>query len=194
MRELNSWLLNAGRTSPDTPTVHHNENVAPIGPFVNGVCLKDRSPSNSAIDKILSCPNVHCIYITAVIFWILWGYPLVVKHGNEKSPLGGGFTRKITDKWSVLHCHVWIPEGIPWCTPIPANHKRQRNRMIGTPGPSLRAPRSDSESSDSMEPAGGSPWVEVEMDENGTFNSLIYLLKWFYTYYIYIYMYLGRPK
>ena len=29
-------------------------------------------------------------------------YPLVMKHGNGKSPLNGGFNRKITDKWSVF--------------------------------------------------------------------------------------------
>ena len=35
-----------------------------------------------------------------------WSYPLVIKHGW-----------KITYKWrlwSILHCHVWSPEGI-WC-------------------------------------------------------------------------------
>ena len=35
-------------------------------------------------------------------------YPLVIKHGNGKSSLNGGCLRKITDKWSIFHCHVWI--------------------------------------------------------------------------------------
>ena len=35
-------------------------------------------------------------------------YPLVIKHGNGKSPWNGGFNRKLTDKWSIFHCHVWL--------------------------------------------------------------------------------------
>ena len=42
---------------------------------------------------------------------ILNGYPLVIKHGNGKSPINGGFNRKIIAKWSIFHCHVWLPEG-----------------------------------------------------------------------------------
>ena len=39
-----------------------------------------------------------------------------VPSGNQtwlagKSPIYGGFYRKITDKWSIFHCHVWLPEG-----------------------------------------------------------------------------------
>ena len=33
-----------------------------------------------------------------------------------ENPLGtghGGFNKKITDKWSIFHCHVWLPEGKP---------------------------------------------------------------------------------
>ena len=30
-----------------------------------------------------------------------------------KSTLNGDFKRKITDKWSIFHCHVWVPEGSP---------------------------------------------------------------------------------
>ena len=33
-------------------------------------------------------------------------YPLLIKHGNGKSPVNGGFDRK-----RILHCHVWLPEG-----------------------------------------------------------------------------------
>ena len=39
------------------------------------------------------------------------GYPLVIKHGNEKSSGNGGFHRNITDKCSIFNCHVWLPEG-----------------------------------------------------------------------------------
>ena len=31
---------------------------------------------------------------------------------DGKSPLNRGFDRKITDKWSIVHCCVWLPEGI----------------------------------------------------------------------------------
>ena len=37
-------------------------------------------------------------------------YPLVMKHGNGKSTMNGGFNRKNIDKWAILHCHVWLPE------------------------------------------------------------------------------------
>ena len=36
---------------------------------------------------------------------------LVVKHGNGKSPINGNQIRKITYKWSIFHCHIWLPEG-----------------------------------------------------------------------------------
>ena len=36
---------------------------------------------------------------------------LVFKHGNGKSRINGGSNRKITYKWSIFHCHVWLPEG-----------------------------------------------------------------------------------
>ena len=35
----------------------------------------------------------------------------VIKHGNGKSPTNGDFDRKSTHKWSIFHCHVWLPEG-----------------------------------------------------------------------------------
>ena len=38
-------------------------------------------------------------------------YPLVIKHGIGESPINGGFSRKITDKCPIFHCHVWLPEG-----------------------------------------------------------------------------------
>ena len=50
------------------------------------------------------------------------GYPLVITDGNGKSPMNGGVIRKINDKWSIVHYHVWLPEGmglvsfiIGWC-------------------------------------------------------------------------------
>ena len=39
------------------------------------------------------------------------GYPLVIKHGNRKATRNWGFNMKITCKWSIFHCHVWLPEG-----------------------------------------------------------------------------------
>ena len=39
-------------------------------------------------------------------------YPLVIKHGNRKSPVNAGFDRTITDEWSIFHCHVWLGDGI----------------------------------------------------------------------------------
>ena len=40
-------------------------------------------------------------------------YPLVIKHGNGKFPINGGFNfnNKILDKWSIFRCHVWLPDG-----------------------------------------------------------------------------------
>ena len=29
--------------------------------------------------------------------------------------MNGGVSRKITYKWSIFHCHVWLPEGIHCC-------------------------------------------------------------------------------
>ena len=49
--------------------------------------------------------------------WWLGVYPWVIKHGNGTYPMNGGFIRKITDKWSVFHCHVWLPEGSPTLEP-----------------------------------------------------------------------------
>ena len=40
------------------------------------------------------------------------GYPSGI-YGNGKSPLNVGVYRKITNKWSIFHCHVWLPEGKP---------------------------------------------------------------------------------
>ena len=40
-------------------------------------------------------------------------YPLAIKHGNGKSPMNGGFIKKINDKWPIFHCHVSLPEGKP---------------------------------------------------------------------------------
>ena len=41
-------------------------------------------------------------------------YPPVIKHGNGKSAMNGGFDRNITYIFqrSIFHCHVWLPEGI----------------------------------------------------------------------------------
>ena len=63
------------------------------------------------------------LHSLASYYWVLdthshIGYPLVIKHGNGKSHTNGGFNRKITDKWSMLHCHVWLPEGIFHSYPI----------------------------------------------------------------------------
>ena len=38
--------------------------------------------------------------------------PPVIKHGNGKSNVNGGLNGKLTDKWWIFHCHVWLPEGI----------------------------------------------------------------------------------
>ena len=43
-------------------------------------------------------------------------YPPVIKHGVlENGPFISDFPillyRKITDKWSIFHCHDWLPEG-----------------------------------------------------------------------------------
>ena len=34
-----------------------------------------------------------------------------------KSPMNGGFVKKITDKWYIFHCHVSLPEG-SWQNPF----------------------------------------------------------------------------
>ena len=39
-------------------------------------------------------------------------YPLVIKHGNGKFPMNGGFCEENHwFLWSILHCHVWITGG-----------------------------------------------------------------------------------
>ena len=53
---------------------------------------------------------------TTGTFWTLWinwinVYPLVIKHGTGKSAMNGGLNRKITNNWSIFHCHVWLPDG-----------------------------------------------------------------------------------
>ena len=40
-------------------------------------------------------------------------YTLVSKHGNGTSSIHGGFSSNITNKWSIFHCPVWLPEGKP---------------------------------------------------------------------------------
>ena len=50
--------------------------------------------------------------------WWRGGYPWVIKHGNGTYPMNGGFIRNITDKWSIFHCHVWLPEGSPTLEPL----------------------------------------------------------------------------
>ena len=37
---------------------------------------------------------------------------MVIKHGHGKSTENGGFDRKNTDKWSILHCQVWLKESM----------------------------------------------------------------------------------
>ena len=54
-------------------------------------------------------PNIYWC-LAARILWQL-AYPPVIKRGNWKSIGNGGFNRKITYKWSIFHCHVWLPEG-----------------------------------------------------------------------------------
>ena len=39
-------------------------------------------------------------------------YPLVIKDGNGKSPINGGFNKNIIYKWSMFRCHVWLSEGV----------------------------------------------------------------------------------
>ena len=54
---------------------------------------------------ICSCPSLARFGIR------IQRYPLVIKHGNGKSSINGGFNRKMTEKWFLFHCHVWLPEG-----------------------------------------------------------------------------------
>ena len=36
----------------------------------------------------------------------------IIKRGNGKSHVNGGFNGKIIHQWWIFHCHVWLPEGI----------------------------------------------------------------------------------
>jgi len=45
--------------------------------------------------------------------WPAQGYLPAIKRGNGKPPRNGGFNGKIIYKWQIVHCHVWLPEGIP---------------------------------------------------------------------------------
>ena len=38
-------------------------------------------------------------------------YPLVIKHGNGKSPINRAFTGKIVYKQGIFQCYVWLPKG-----------------------------------------------------------------------------------
>ena len=37
--------------------------------------------------------------------------PTCIPSGNQTWQWKGSFNRKITDKCSIFHCHVWLPEG-----------------------------------------------------------------------------------
>ena len=62
-----------------------------------------------------TCISVY-IYIHN---WFYISYPVVIKHGNGESPKNGGFSWKITEKWSMFHCYVCLPEGTCF---FPYNH------------------------------------------------------------------------
>ena len=42
----------------------------------------------------------------------IYVYPLVIKHGNWKSPVNGGVNGKIIYKRGMFCCHVWLPKGV----------------------------------------------------------------------------------
>ena len=44
-------------------------------------------------------------------------YHLVIKDGNGKSPINGGFNRKIIRKWSIFPSHGLNPRGCPSWVP-----------------------------------------------------------------------------
>ena len=69
-------------------------------------------------------------------------YPLVIKHGNGKSPRNGGLNGKITARWSIFHCHVLLPEGrayknwigqLTWWRFHPVRPQNSRKYPIRTP-------------------------------------------------------------
>ena len=63
------------------------------------------------------------------MFWTERLYPLVIKPGNGKSPINGGFNRNITDKLSIYHCHFWLPEGMWVCPCLIATPREGWKRM-----------------------------------------------------------------
>ena len=64
---------------------------------------------SSQESNIIVARSLSSFRVTIVIFH---SYPLVIKHGNGQSPMDRGLNRKITYKWSIFHCHVWLPEGM----------------------------------------------------------------------------------
>ena len=79
------------------------------------------------VNKGTSSPFITVIQLSEILYFIqikIHGYtyncyiyiyicPSVIKHGwLENTQTEWRFlARKITDQWSIFHCHVWLPEG-----------------------------------------------------------------------------------
>ena len=46
------------------------------------------------------------------VFSLFHGYPLVIKHGNGKSSINEGLSRRIIRKQCIFHCCAWLLDGI----------------------------------------------------------------------------------
>ena len=84
------------------------------------ICLVHMSLASKALGPLAKAHEGHVFIesfqggkIATKILRSLWNdsqqvskYPLVIKHGNGKSRINGGFGRKITEKWSTFRCHA----------------------------------------------------------------------------------------
>ena len=68
----------------------------------NGILITNRY----AI-KVKRLSAGHYFENPACRYCVTWtNYALVIQHSNGKSPMNGGFSRKIANKWSIFYCHV----------------------------------------------------------------------------------------
>ena len=71
------------------------------------------------------------------------GYPLIVQRDSGKSLMNGGFKRKITCKWCIFHCHVWLPEGKGKLKPETSVHRlpgrSKGSKPVRNPRPKRRS-------------------------------------------------------
>ena len=85
------------------------------------VCLKSGYPNANIPWFIIICPHKMPSWARSVTH--MWKdtythvynmYPLVIKHGNGKSPTHNSFNGIIVYEWWIFSCHVWLPEDVQY--------------------------------------------------------------------------------